>query len=155
MGAHHWQWILFWPPFSMADKWFIKNLVILSIYLKPSQSSHRRPLRKRFPALNRDDPLIRRRRRGKQLTMVVMFVGCLELVKIPISYFSYHRNPTGWKFFGRNPYSGEAVFNSNPSTPSGRTKKRLNIFFPFLTRAMANNDINCKPSQEEEGLELK
>ncbi len=25
LGARHWQWMSFWPPFSAAGEWFIKN----------------------------------------------------------------------------------------------------------------------------------
>jgi hypothetical protein len=79
---------------------------------------------------DRDDLLIRRCRRGKQLTMVVMFVGCLELVMTPILYYSYHRKltmvvmfvgclelvmtPILYYSYHRNPIGREFLFPPEP-----------------------------------------
>ena len=50
-------------------------------------------------------------RGGKQLTMVVAFVGCLCWVMSPLLYHAYHRKPTEWVFFCShlNPYKCKDV----------------------------------------------
>ncbi len=54
----------------------------------------------RKPLLAAPDLQIPCRRKGKWLTMVVMFVGSLILGENSnISYYSYHREHKGWEFF--------------------------------------------------------
>jgi hypothetical protein len=83
-------------------------MVIVSNCTKPNVSALGQPLWMAAHALDWGNSLNPHRRRGKRLTIVVMFVGCLVLGDKPniILFIPYKTYGAGFFCFPQNPNSG-------------------------------------------------
>ena len=111
-------------------------MVILLIFTKPSPNALAQPLPKKFPPSDRADTYIPRCRRGKLLTIVVMFVVSCVGGRRYFLYYSYRRKATRLRgFLSRDslPYIIIRRIIPGPKTP-------------FATQLLRNTDVTMARS---------
>ncbi len=109
MGAHRWQFMPFRQPFSMADKWFVKNMSSPRIKLITQLFYRIRPNPAKAPSANPFGRSYLHRIGRIHLSHAVARANnspwwwCLWVVlcwnTTPIFYYSYHTKPTEREFF--------------------------------------------------------